>query len=91
MFIVYTTSEIDVREWECLWLAFLGVPKMQIHVSYCDGMCVRVGVWVRCPKRQKTLKLTKMAHKIGDYVLLVVIRRKECNYFEESILRICDL
>ena len=44
MFIVYTTSEIDVREWECLWLAFLGVPKMQIHVSYCDDIFERVGV-----------------------------------------------
>ena len=64
---------------------------MQIHFRFCDGILSVVKVWVRCPKRQKTLKLTKMAHKIGDYVLLVVIRRKECNYFEESILRICDL
>ena len=38
-------GEIGEGVWECEW--FFGCLKMGNQVRFCDGMCKRVGVWVR--------------------------------------------
>ena len=62
-----------------------------IHVLFCDRILIEKGV---LPKREKSIKCSKLREVLplfADWVLFLVVVRKECGCFGESKLLSLDI
>ena len=63
---------------------------IKIHVVDCGGIFVGVGVWVKCEKRQKSVKSRDVQPRLRFCADFTVIVRRGCGWFGGEKLVICD-